>query len=582
MKRHHRLPFGAEIMEDCTRFRLWAPDASEVAVCLMNKAHRQRITMSAAGDGWYESCAAAAPGTRYFYEIDRRERVPDPASRFQPDDAHGASTVIDPYAYEWRDESWGGHPWNEVVVYELHVGTCSGHARAGRFDDVRDRLDGLADLGITAIELMPVADFPGRWNWGYDGVLPFAPDHTYGTPESLKALVDAAHARGLMVFLDVVYNHFGPEACFTPIYASAFTRTSATPWGRGFNFDPRQAAPVRQFVTENALYWLEEFHMDGLRIDAPQAIHDASRPHILEELAHRVEAGPGRNRHIHLMLEHPVPTVDTPLIDGYVAAWDDDVHHALHVALTGECHSYYSRYAEAPVAHLVDALSAKRPSTAVVYLQNHDQVGNRARGERIGTLVHAQARRAATALLLMSPCVPLLFMGEEWDSERPFPFFCDFAPEMSRSIAAGRKQEFALVPGFDEDMPDPGDPGTFYRALMLARDADTAKGRAYASFYRELLARRKCWLAPRIGSCGRAEIVRLHGACAFSLGFPCGNERLWLCANLSAQPAVLDLPIPGRWIYPEHDPTVQEHGLQILPAWSVICTVEAMREPGDG
>lgn len=582
MKRRRRLPFGAEIMGHGTRFRLWAPDASEVAVCLMNETHERRIPMPASGEGWYETCTPAAPGTRYFYEIDRQQRVPDPASRFQPDDAHGASTVIDPCAYEWHDASWSGRPWNETVVYELHVGTFSGDTRPGLFDDVQNRLADLADLGVTAIELMPVADFPGRWNWGYDGVLPFAPDHVYGTPESLKALVDAAHARGLMVFLDVVYNHFGPEACFTPVYASEFTCANETPWGRGFNFDPRRAAPVRQFFMENALYWLEEFHMDGLRIDAPQAMHDASRPHILEELAQRVREGPGCDRHVHLMLEQPVPELPEALIDGYVATWDDEVHHALHVALTGERYGYYSRYAKAPVSCLVDALSAKQPSTAVVYLQNHDQVGNRAGGDRIGTRIHNRARRAATALLLMSPCVPLLFMGEEWDSERPFPFFCDFAPGMSRSVTAGRKREFSLVPGFDEDMPDPGDPDTFYRALIRARDADTPRGASFASFYRELLRRRKRWLAPRIASCGRAEIARLHGTRAFSLGFPCGNERLWLYANLSARPAALDLPIAGRWIYPEHDLAAQKRGPRVLPAWSVICTVETTEGHGDG
>lgn len=322
--------------------------------------------------------------------------------------------------------------------------------------------------------------------------------------------------------------------------------------------------------------------MDGLRIDAPQAMHDASRPHILEELAQRVRKGPGCDRHVHLMLEQPVPELPEALSDGYVATWDDEVHHALHVALTGERYGYYSRYAKMPVSCLVDALSAKQPSTAVVYLQNHDQVGNRAGGDRIGTQVHSRARRAATALLLMSPCVPLLFMGEEWDSERPFPFFCDFAPGMSRSVTTGRKREFALVPGFDEDMPDPGDPDTFYRALMRARDADTPRGASFASFYRELLRRRKRWLAPRIASCGRAEIVRLHGTRAFSLGFPCGNERLWLYANLSAQPAALDLPIAGRWIYPEHDLAAQRRGSWVLPAWSVICTVETTQGHSDG
>ncbi|MHB1949954.1 MAG: alpha-amylase family glycosyl hydrolase [Acidiferrobacteraceae bacterium] len=571
MKRRHRLPFGAEITDDRVRFRLWAPDITEVALCLGDNGQERHVGMSSTGDGWHEAVTAAAPGTRYFYELNHGRRVPDPASRFQPDDAHGASMVVDPCAYEWQDRSWTGRPWHETVIYELHVGTFAGGERPGRFQDVQKRLDDLSDLGITAIELMPVADFPGRWNWGYDGVLPFAPDHTYGTPVDLKALVDAAHARRLMVFLDVVYNHFGPESCFMPLYASSFTRGAATQWGRGFNFDPVDAAPVREFFIENALYWLEEFRMDGLRIDAPQAMRDVSRPHILEELAQRVREGPGRERHIHLMLEHPVPEVAAPLVNGYVASWDDDVHHALHVALTGERHGYYAPFGDHPVPRLLAALSEKHPWSAVVYLQNHDQVGNRAQGERISALAKPSARRAATALLLMSPFVPLLFMGEERDDARPFPFFCDFPPETSHAVARGRRREFAGLPGFDGDMLEPGDPQTFYLALTGPDDTgvdDTSS----TEFYRELLYRRRR-LAPEVAGARRADVAHLHGARAFSVGFPCPSGRLWLHANLSDDPARVTSPILGQWVYPDRD---TDGDLQTLPEWSVICTLEAV------
>jgi len=408
VKHIHHMPFGAEPSAQGTRFRLWAPGAETVAVVIEDGGGERIVPACDTGEGWYELHAAGVgAGTAYRYLIDGTQRVPDPAARAQRDDVHGPSLVVDPAAFQWRDGDWCGRPWESAVLYELHVGTFT---RAGTFAGVQAQLDGLADLGITAIELMPVADFPGRRNWGYDGVLAYAPDRCYGTVDDLKALVQAAHARGLMMFLDVVYNHFGPEGNYLHAYAAEFFDPSRhTPWGAAIDFTRRQ---VREFFIHNALYWLEEFRFDGLRLDAVHAIDDPGAPHILEELAAAVAAGPGRERHVHLVLENDANEARFLQRDGagcprhYVAQWNDDLHHALHVLVSGERHGYYAEYAGAPARHLGRCLAegfawqgepspwrggAARgqstrglPPTAFVgFLQNHDQIGNRAFGERI-------------------------------------------------------------------------------------------------------------------------------------------------------------------------------------------------------
>src|SRR5262245_9029433 len=337
VKRRHAMPFGAEVQpEGATRFRIWAPAARRVALELPDERSRE-LTMAALGDGWHEITVGAPGGTRYSFRIDGDLSVPDPASRCNPDDVHAPSVVVEPLAFEWQDTDWGGRPWEEAVVYELHVGTFT---CPGTFAAAIERLDDLAALGITAIELMPVADFPGRRNWGYDGVLPFAPDSSYGTPDDLKRLVQAAHARGLMVLLDVVYNHFGPEGNYLHVYAPQFfDARHRTPWGAGINFAARS---VREFFVHNALYWLEEYHFDGLRLDAVHAIADNSQPDIASEIATAVRAGPGRKRHVHLVFEndrnqaHYLARDEARRPRFATAQWNDDVHHALHVILTGE------------------------------------------------------------------------------------------------------------------------------------------------------------------------------------------------------------------------------------------------------
>ncbi|MBY0396522.1 MAG: malto-oligosyltrehalose trehalohydrolase, partial [Thermoleophilia bacterium] len=395
-----------------------------------------------------------------------------------------------------RDAAWRGRPWHETVLYELHLGTFTPE---GTFRAAIDKLDHLVDLGVTAVELMPVSDFPGRWNWGYDGVLPFAPDSAYGRPEDLKALVDAAHERGLMVFLDVVYNHFGPEGNYLGAYArSFFTDRHHTPWGEAINVDGPDSPVVRDFFIHNALYWIEEFHLDGLRFDAVHAIPDDSDKPFLEELAERVAALTGGRRHVHLVLENDDNAARFLERDGtgprwFTAQWNDDLHHALHAAASGEAGGYYADYAGDP-AKLARALaegfafpgdpsayrageprgepSAHLPATAFVgFLQNHDQIGNRALGERITAIAPPEAVRAATAISLLGPQIPLLFMGEEWAAPQPFPFFADFGGDLADAVRDGRRAEFAGFPAFQDPasrdrIPDPAAEATVRSATL--------------------------------------------------------------------------------------------------------------------
>jgi len=489
------MPFGAEVQTDGrVRFRLWAPVATRVELCLEESTGESVLPLIGEPGGWFGLVTdRAVVGSRYRYRIDDGLRVPDPASRFQPEDVHGPSQVVDPRSWQWTDADWCGRPWEEAVVYELHVGAFS---PPGDFSSVTRRLDYLAELGITAIELMPVADFHGTRNWGYDGVLPFAPDSSYGRPEDLKDLIQSAHRKGLMVLLDVVYNHFGPEGNFLHHYAPQFfTERHHTPWGAAINFDGFGSETVRRFFIHNALYWLEEYHFDGLRLDAVDAIRDDSAPDFLAELAAAVRQGPGRERHVHLILEndHNAARYLVRDRDGhprqYTAQWNDDLHHALHILLTGEADGCRADFKARPVWYLGRCLaqgfgyqgepSAYRhgtergepsrlllPTAFVSFLQNHDQAGNRPFGERIHCLTDPERLGAAIALLLLAPAPPLLFMGEEFAAAQPFQFFCDFGPDLAAAVAAGRRRGFACFEGFAKLLeqrapPDPNDPSTF-------------------------------------------------------------------------------------------------------------------------
>ena len=607
VRRRHLMPFGAEVLTaGGVRFRLWAPAAHAVTLCLESGRESRTLPMEAQPDGWFGLTAGVArAGTRYRFRIDGGLEVPDPASRYQPQDAHGPSEVIDPLAFEWSDGGWCGRPWQQAVLYELHVGAFS---RQGGFAGVQNRLDRLADLGVTAIELMPVADFPGARNWGYDGVLPFAPDSSYGHPSELKALVQAAHARALMVFMDVVYNHFGPDGNYLSCYAPAFLDPlHGTPWGAAINFGGADSSAVRQFFIHNALYWIEEFHLDGLRIDAAHAIHDDSRPDILEELAHRVATGPGASRHVHLVLEndrndaHYLARDAGRGVSGYSAQWNDDIHHALHVLVTGERSGYYEDYADAPLWHLGRCLtqgfsyqgepsryrggaprgesSGRVPLTAFISaLQTHDQIGNRAFGERITELAPEAAVRAATAVLLLAPSPPLLFMGQEWAAAQPFPFFCDFPADLASAVTRGRREEFARFPEFRDPqararIPDPNDSRTFEHAKLDWNAAAAGSGRRWWRWHQALLALRQREIVPRIaGVHGGSGEFRISGEGVLSVHWRLADgSALALVANLAGGAALAPGWPAGPVIFSTGG---AERGADALPPWSVIWFLE--------
>jgi malto-oligosyltrehalose trehalohydrolase len=590
-------PFGAEIVEGGVRFRLWAPAAKTVELCVEGAAP---LAM-ARTDGWFElTTGAARAGTRYRYRIDGGIAVPDPASRYQPEDAHGPSAVVDPGAYRWQ-HAWTGRKWHETVLYELHVGAFSPE---GTFDGVRRRLDHVAALGATAIELMPLSDFPGARGWGYDGVLPFAPDSAYGTPADLKRLIDTAHGRGLMMFLDVVYNHFGPDGNYLHLYAPQFfTERFHTPWGAAIDFSRRE---VRDFFIANALAWLEEYRFDGLRFDAVHAIRDESAPDILEELADTMRARLP-DRHVHLVLEnddnaaHYLRRAPDGAPRRYVAQWNDDIHHAMHVLATGESGGYYADYADDPAAHLARCLaegfayqgeasphrdgrrrgeaSAHLPPGAFVsFLQNHDQIGNRAFGERITSQCESRAAAALAAIYLLAPSPPMIFMGEEWAAPEPFPFFCDFHDALADAVREGRRREFARFPAFRDPeararIPDPNAEATFLSAVLDWAKPDHPPHAERLALYRELLAIRRREIVPRAagipGGAGRFARIGTTGiAVAWKLA---DGGRLVLCANPGAAPKSGFPALEGATtLYATDAATTEALARGELPPWSVV------------
>ena len=540
------LTFGASLIApDRTRFRLWAPACQAVAVEIDD---RVPMPMRRSPEGWFEAEARCGAGARYRYRLDDGLAVPDPASRAQGDDVHDPSVVVDPRAYRWQHPGWRGRKWRETVLYELHVGALGG------FAGVRAALPGLAELGITAVELMPINDFPGQRNWGYDGVLPFAPDRAYGTPDELKALVDAAHSSGLMIFLDVVYNHFGPDGNYLARYASGFFRNDiATPWGAAIDF---RRAEVRRFFTENALYWLMEYRFDGLRLDAVHAISEAD---WLDDMAAEVRATVEPGRHVHLVLEHDGNAAEH-LRRRFDAQWNDDAHHVLHVLLTGERDGYYADYAERPADKLARCLaegfiyqgepsayrkgrrrgspSADLPPTAFVFfLQNHDQIGNRPFGDRLVDRVDPATLEAAIALQLLCPQIPLIFMGEEDASRTPFLYFTDHHGELGQAVREGRRREFAAFAGFQEGetaqaIPDPNVLQTFDSSRPVT---DGRRGAERRALYKKLLGLRTAALMPRLTgaraiaarSVGPAAVMarwRLEDGAVFSLVSNLGGE----------------------------------------------------------
>lgn len=487
-----QLDFGARLVgTDRVHFRVWAPKAHAVAVEMADQ-DRSSFPMQSAEGGYFETMVEGiGPGARYRYLLDGKNARPDPASRFQPEGVHGPSAVIDPCSFVWTDTAWQGLRLKDMIIYELHAGTFT---REGTFDAIIPQLLYLKEtVGVTVIELMPVAQFPGGRNWGYDGVYPFAPQNTYGGPEGLKRLVDACHALGLAVMLDVVYNHLGPEGNYLGEYGPYFTDRYKTPWGSAINYDGPDSDEVRHYIVSNALYWITEYHIDALRLDAIHGIYDFSATHILKELAMSVQHQAATlSRHVVVIAEsdlNDTRIIDPPALGGYGldGQWNDDFHHALRVTLRGERRGYYEdfhglkdlgtavrdgfvysgRYSAHRRRRHGSSSQQSRPSQLVIYSQNHDQVGNRAVGDRLTTHLPMGALKVARALVLLSPQIPLLFMGEEYGETAPFQYFIEHGdPGLVEAVRQGRRDEFAHFEWKAEDIPDPQDPATFERSRL--------------------------------------------------------------------------------------------------------------------
>ncbi|TNC74248.1 malto-oligosyltrehalose trehalohydrolase [Rubellimicrobium roseum] len=567
--------WGAFVLGDgSTRFRLWAPAADSLHLRSGGRDRR----MEPEGEGWFELVTSEiGPGAEYLFVLPDGTAVPDPAARAQAGDVHGPSLVVDPRTYRWRTP-WAGRPWEEAVLYELHIGTFTPQ---GTLAAAAGRLRDLAEVGITAIEIMPVGQFPGSRGWGYDGVLPYAPHNAYGSPDDLRALVDEAHAQGLMVLLDVVYNHFGPEGNYLGLYAPDFFDSARhTPWGAAIAYG---RDPVRRFFVENALCWLTEFRLDGLRLDAIDHVRDGSDPEILVELARRVRAEI-TDRPIHLTTEdnrnvtylhEREPGGAVPL---YTAEWNDDFHNAAHVVATGESEGYYGDFARDHWQLLARALAEGfayqgevapqtgeprgrpsghlQPDAFVDFLQNHDQVGNRAYGERLAALTGAPMLRALRAILLLSPHVPLLFMGEEHGETRPFCFFTDYRGDLADAVREGRRREFAGFAAFagtgDEGLahiPDPNAESTFLASKLDWSRRAGPEGQAELAEVRALLGLRRQRIVPHLAGvepgCGT---VLSHEDGALAVDWRLNGALLKLRANLGAIPRAL-LPARGERIF---------------------------------
>jgi malto-oligosyltrehalose trehalohydrolase len=588
-KRTWELPFGAALQPGGVRFRVWAPEMSSLQLALEDQP--APLAMERDAEGWFElTTPLARAGSRYRFLLPTGLLVPDPASRFQPEDVNGPSEVIDPGGYEWRVHHWTCCTWDRAILYELHIGTFTPQ---GTFLAAIEKLDHLVQLGITAIEIMSLGDFPGRWNWGYDGVLLYAPDSSYGRPEELKQLVDAAHQRGLMVLLDVVYNHFGPEGNYIGQYfPDVVTREYQTPWGQALNFDAKHSEQTRELIVNNALYWIREFRMDGLRLDAVHAIFDRSSLHILDEIAQAARRAAG-DRPIHLILEsddrvlhHLVRNEGLAPVSS-TAQWNHDSQKLLALALTSNrtgqqdyeetlllCRALTEGFTSGP-HHRNAPESAGQlrigPAGFISFLQTHDVVGNRIRGERISDLAPAHVVRAIASVYLLAPQVPMLFMGEEWGASSPFPFFCDFSGELRDAVRNGRLEQFATPEqradlSFVASVPDPLGESTFLSAKL---HWDELAGEPHASllhWYQRALAARKKHILP--------HLLRLHstdgefvvpGPRQLRIRWRLSDIELILEANLSSAPSSVFEPPAGDVFWLEGS----SPDARTLDAWSV-------------
>ena len=511
-----RTDLGATVIgPEGVSFRVWSPGKEEVSVEVLSPGGSRLIQLGKGVRGYFAGTAEdVRAGDLYFYVLDRKDRFPDPASRFQPEGVHGPSQVIDPDEFFWDDDTWRGKPLRDFLIYELHTGTFT---HEGTFESVIPRLDYLSDLGITAIELMPVAQFPGNRNWGYDGVYPFAPQNTYGGPAALKKLINSAHKKGLAVVLDVVYNHLGPEGNCLGRYGPYFTDRYRTPWGDAINFDGPYSDEVRHFFIENALYWIREFHVDGLRLDAVHGIFDFSAGHFLRELCDAVRLHAKMlGREVQIIAESDLN--DARIINpkevgghGLDAQWNDDFHHSLHALLTGDERGYYADFGK--MEHLAKAFREgfvytgqysrhrrrrhgntpeHRPSYQfIVFSQSHDQVGNRLEGDRLSRTLSFEELKLVAGAVIFSPFTPLIFMGEEYGETAPFRYFTSHSdPDLAQSVREGRKKEFAAFE-WNGDIPDPQDERTFFDSKLGHALSERGTHKLLYEFYRELIRLRK-------------------------------------------------------------------------------------------
>ncbi|MBI4443247.1 MAG: malto-oligosyltrehalose trehalohydrolase [Acidobacteria bacterium] len=514
---------GAWPEDGGSRFRVWAPQAHKIEVVIEGPSgSRGDFVLDRSPDGFFEgTMPGVGAGTRYRYRLDGQGPYPDPASRFQPQGVHGPSQVVDPRRFSWSDDDWTGVNLEELVLYELHVGTFTPE---GTFRAAMKRLPALRKLGVTAVELMPVADFAGDRNWGYDGVALFAPARCYGTPEDLQSLVNTAHQLGLAIHLDVVYNHLGPDGAyayvFSPFYFSSRHRS---PWGDGINLDDERCERVREFFIENALHWIHEYHVDGLRLDATHAMVDDSHRHFLAELTAAVRGSLQGSRRRALVLAEDVRNLAHMVKPeseggwGLDAVWSDDFHHQIRRSLAGDRDGYFQDFAGTPkdiaatarrgwfytgqFSPFFDAARGTDPAGVapcrfVFFIQNHDQVGNRAWGDRLNHQVSLAAYRAATALLLLLPQTPLLFMGQEWAASTPFQFFTNHHPELGKLVNAGRRGEFSQFAAFSdpqarEQIPDPQDQKTFEASRLIWAERKREPHASTGRFYQKLLELRR-------------------------------------------------------------------------------------------
>jgi maltooligosyltrehalose trehalohydrolase len=576
--------FGVKLTSEGATFRLWAPAVKRVDVLLDDKPHALRR----GDDGWFSaSIAGIKAGALYKFRIDDKVDIPDPASAFQPRDVAGPSEVIDHNIYQWRARDWRGRPWQETVLIETHVGAFTPD---GTYRGMIDRLDHLVATGFSALELMPLADFSGNRNWGYDGVLWYAPDSAYGRPDDLKFLIDEAHLRGLMVFLDVVYNHFGPEGNYLGQYAPSFFTQAQTPWGSAIDYRVPQ---VRAFAIENALYWLREYRFDGLRLDAVHAIPEQGEVPMLHDLSRAVGDLAGETgRQLHLVLENDdnsaslLDADQNPPRGKYRAQWNDDYHHAWHVLLTGESHGYYSDYSKAPLKDIARSLgsgfvyqgeaSAHRggqprgepsgalsPLAFVNFLQNHDQIGNRALGDRLENLAGDKAIEAALAITLLAPMIPMLFMGDEWGSTAPFPFFCDFQGDLANAVRKGRRKEFAgAYAKYGDEIPDPLDEGTFRSAVLDWSARDLPKPHRRLALVRDLLSVRRREIVPRLAGAQFGDASAADNGLLSAHWRMGDGTSLQLSANLSDQAIGFQTERTGTKIW-------GSELSDVIPPWSV-------------